>query len=116
MLPIVETQPCGWPQFAAFLESCDSFGIYRGFGQSHTRLLISYETDITKLEKEIHELDVADEKSEDGLYRLTTTYHREGLDSTKRDLLALLEKKLLGYGERLEETYYLDSRSNPSSP
>jgi hypothetical protein len=43
------------------------------------------------------------------MYRLTTTYHREGLDSTKRDLLALLEKKLLAYGGRLHKTLFWPS-------
>ncbi|PMD59944.1 uncharacterized protein K444DRAFT_529515, partial [Hyaloscypha bicolor E] len=91
----------GWPQIAAFLESADSFGIYRGFGQSHTRLLVAYETDITRLENQIHELDVADEKSEEGVRRLISSCHPEGFDTTRRDLLAQLEQKLLSYGTLL---------------
>jgi hypothetical protein len=98
-LPHIDsTQPCGWPQIAAFLESADSFGIYRGFGQSHARLLVAYETDITRLENQIHELDVADEKSEEGVRRLISSCHPEGFDTTRRDLLAQLEQKLLSYG------------------
>jgi len=56
-----------------------------------------YMTEITNLEKQIANLDREDSNRDDTMYRLTTSYHREGLDTKKRDLLTLLEQKLLAY-------------------
>lgn len=61
-------------------------------------------TEITKLETELEELDQEDSKSEDSLYRLKTTYHREDLDAAhrkKRDLLTMLEQKISNYSKHL---------------
>ncbi|TVY81165.1 hypothetical protein LSUE1_G007072 [Lachnellula suecica] len=99
--PEDEGATCGWPQVGAFVNSCDSFGIYRKFGQSHARILSVYMAEITILEAQIDELDQKDSECESTLYRLKTTYHREGLDATKRDLLAKLEQKLLAYNTLL---------------
>jgi hypothetical protein len=92
-----EEATCGWPQLASFMDSCDNFGIYRRFGQSHSRILVMYMTDITNIEKQLDKLDQQDSKSDSTMYRLKTSYHREGLDARKRDLLTLLEQKLLAY-------------------
>lgn len=90
--------PNGWPRVAAFLESCDSFSIYRRFGQSHSRLLVTHQCNITDLETQLQNLDKCDDQGgPDMQFRLKTRYHEEGFDTTKRDLLEKLEKEILAY-------------------
>ena len=96
---IDDTNPDGWPRVAAFLESCDSFSIYRRFGQSHSRLLLTHQSNITDLEMQIQNLDkIDDEGGPDMQFRLKNRYHEEGFDTTKRDLEEKLEKEILAYG------------------
>lgn len=96
---IDEKHPDGWPRLAAFMESSDSFGIYRKFGHCHARLLAIHMSNITEMETELFDMDSSDElggKATD--WRLKNRYHRNGLDTTKRDLQERLEKELLTYG------------------
>ena len=96
---IDDKYPNGWPRVAAFLESCDSFSIYRRFGHAHSRLLVTHECNITDLETQLQKLDKNDDEGgPDRQFRLKTRYHEEGFDTTKRDLLEKLEKSLLAYG------------------
>jgi hypothetical protein len=96
---IDDTNPDGWPRVAAFLESCDSFSIYRRFGQSHSRLLVAHQCNITDLETQLQILDKRDDEGgPDMQFRLKNRYHEEGFDTTKRALLEELEKELLAYG------------------
>jgi hypothetical protein len=90
--------PDGWPRVAAFLNGCNSFGIYRRFGQCHSRLLVTHMANITDIERQLSDLDKADEAGEATKWRLKTRYHEEGFDTTKRDLLEKLEKELAAYG------------------
>ena len=104
---IDDTFPDGWPRVAAFLESCDSFSIYRRFGQSHSRLLVIHERNIAVLEAQIHNLDkIDDEGGPDMQFRLKNRYHEEGFDTTKRDLEEKLEKEILAYGIALLAPLY----------
>jgi hypothetical protein len=91
--------PAGWPSVAAFMDSCDSFGIYRRFGNVHSRLLINHMSNITDMEKQLFELDKSDESGGPAAkWRLKTRYHQEGWDTTKMDLLEKLEKEVISYG------------------
>ena len=84
---------------AAFLESSDSFGIYRKFGHSHARLLIDHESSLTKIEEELLELDKIDEAGDEATaWRLKNRKYKQGPDTRKRDLQEKLEKELLVYG------------------
>lgn len=94
-----EDFPDGWPKTAAFFDSCDSFSIFRRFGQSHSRLLVTHMTEITNIEKQLAKLDQDDVLGGHSTqYRLKSTYHAEGLDTTKRDLLKQLEERIFAYG------------------
>jgi len=96
---IDDKYPNGWPRVAAFLESCDSFSIYRRFGHAHSRLLVTHQCNITDLETQLQYLDKSDDEGgPDTQFRLKTRYHEEGFDTTKRDLEEKLEKELLAYG------------------
>jgi hypothetical protein len=94
-----EKYPDGYPRLAAFMESSDSFGIYRRFGYCHARLLAIHMSHLTEMEKEWLELDKSDEAGGEATnWRLTNRFHEDGLDTTKRDLQSNLEKELLAYG------------------
>ncbi|KAI9641198.1 hypothetical protein NHQ30_009998 [Ciborinia camelliae] len=97
--PSYENMTCGWPQISGFLESCDSFGIYRRFGTCHSRLLVSYMNEITALEKRLRELDDCDYQNEATRHRLKCSPRAEDLEPEKRDILLRLEQKLLAYGK-----------------
>ncbi|PMD43889.1 hypothetical protein L207DRAFT_482501 [Hyaloscypha variabilis F] len=102
--------PNGWPRVAAFLESCDSFSMYRRFGQSHSRLLVTHQCNITDLETQIQNLDKDDDEGgPDMQFRLKTRYHEEGFDTKKRDLLEKLERELLAYDALLLNHHRLKS-------
>jgi hypothetical protein len=84
---------------AAFLESSDSFSIYRKFGHSHARLLIDHETSLTKKEEDLRELDKIDAAGgEATAWLLRNRKYKHGPDTRKRDLQEELEKELLVYG------------------
>jgi hypothetical protein len=54
---------------------------------------------ITDLERQILELDKADEGGGEATqWKLKNRYHAEGFDTTKRDLLEQLEKEINAYG------------------
>ncbi|KAH8779482.1 hypothetical protein F5882DRAFT_148706 [Hyaloscypha sp. PMI_1271] len=102
--------PNGWPRVAAFLESCDSFSIYRRFGHAHSRLLVTHQCNITDLETQLQYLDKSDDEGgPDTQFRLKTRYHEEGFDTTKRDLEEKLEKELLAYDALLLNHHRLKS-------
>ncbi|KAF8852360.1 hypothetical protein BDZ45DRAFT_730216 [Acephala macrosclerotiorum] len=103
----------GWPRLAAFMESSDSFGIYRKFGVCYARLLAIHMSNITEMETELKELDKRDEAGgEDTNWRLKNRYHKEGLDTSKRDLEHKMEKELLSYATLLEKFGYIKSFSH----
>jgi len=84
---------------AGFLESSDSFGIYRKFGHCHARLLATHMSSITEIEQELLRLDKSDEAGGDATnWRLKNRRHVEGPDTTKKDLQEKLEKELSVYG------------------
>jgi hypothetical protein len=57
--------------------------------------------EITRLEKELDDLDISDANNPDMAYRLRRNEWYEGWDTTQRDLLEKLRTKLLEYGKLL---------------
>jgi len=98
-LLIVEGYPVGFPQLAAFRNSDDDFAIFRAFNQCHCRILTQLEVEITEIEKQLLELDRADEANPSMEYRLRKSKHKEGWDTAQRDLLREMQLKLKDYGE-----------------
>ncbi|KAL2066958.1 hypothetical protein VTL71DRAFT_1382 [Oculimacula yallundae] len=94
-----EDHPDGWPRLAAFMESSDTFGMSRKFGELHARLLALHMSNITDKESELAKLDHSDASGGEATeWRLKNRYHHDGLDTTKRDLIISIEKELLEYG------------------
>jgi len=102
---------------AAFLESSDSFGIYRKFGHSHARLLIDHESSLTKIEEELLELDKIDEAGGKATaWCLRNRKYKQGPDTRKRDLQEKLEKELLVYGMTFSMLNYKNERCADQVP
>jgi hypothetical protein len=96
--PIDEDYPDGWPRVAAFLNSCNSFGIYRQFGQCHSRLLLHHMANITDLERQLLDLDHDDEKGGEATQFRLKSRCPEAFDKDRGDLLEKLEKEVNAYG------------------
>ena len=81
------------------MDGCESFGMFRRFGQIYSRLLIHRMSDITDMEKELSKLDKIDESGVQGTqWRLKRRYHQNAPDNPKNDLLDKMEKKIINYG------------------
>ena len=100
MASLVDDYPDGWPRVAAFLNSADTFQIFRRFSYAHTRLLTNMMAKITTLEKGLLELDRKDaEVGSDTDYRLRATEYQEGGDTKKQELMDRLKFEILAYGK-----------------
>jgi hypothetical protein len=99
----VEDSPAGFPLVATYLDSDDSFMIYRRFGVLHARLLLNKQDELRELEGDLQDLDEQDGKDEDtDIYLMSRTKDNkrslvEGRQSRKQ-LLEIIEKKTLEYG------------------
>jgi len=94
----VNSHPNGFPQVAAFLNSDDSFVIFRRFGRTSCRLLLHLQAQIHRLEKELDDLDSADASpGSTTSYRLLTSEHRPEYDTKQIELFQQLQEKVLIY-------------------
>lgn len=80
------------------IASDSDFTIFRGFKQSHVRVLLQLQVEINELEKALLHLDKSDETSSTTNNRLRSTEFEDGDDTAQRDLLNELRLKLLQYG------------------
>ena len=102
----VEDVPDGFPRVARFLDSDDSFGLYRRFGNIHSRLLLNKQDEISKIEAKLGAMDRQDDSHDDGRRYLRS---RE-LDADRQEypaawgesrvqLMERLEKRIIEYGQ-----------------
>ena len=99
----VEDSPQGFPLVATYLDSDDSFMIYRRFGALHARLLLNKQDELRELEDDLRDMDEQDAKDEDtDIYLMSRTKDnkREPIEGreTRKQLLETIEKKTLEYG------------------
>jgi DNA-binding transcriptional regulator/RsmH inhibitor MraZ len=99
----VDDYPKGFPRLAAFQNSDDDLVIFRVFNQSHIRILIQDEVEITKLEEDLKKLDFADDTNKATNYRLKNTMHEDGWDAERVNLMQKLRTKLIEYGKLPKE-------------
>jgi hypothetical protein len=95
---VVHRYPLGFPRLAAFQKSDDDWVIFRGFHQSHIRILIQDEVEITRLEQALQAIDTADDANPEMEARLKKT-HKETWDPEKENLIQQLRGKLTAYGD-----------------
>lgn len=103
----VEKYPRGFPQLACFLDSDDAFMVYRRFGSVFSRLLLTKQDEIRRMESTLEAMDRAD-KRVIGIEFLKSTVEDErrgelpeGWTEGRGTLMARLEKKVLEYCEYL---------------
>ncbi|CAG8951740.1 hypothetical protein HYFRA_00005541 [Hymenoscyphus fraxineus] len=95
----VESHPLGFPMLSAFQNSGDSVAIFRRFGDTHVRLLLHLEVEITSLEEQLASSDRADSEDTSMRYRIRNEW-KEGWDRSKKDLIDKLTTTLLQYGNQ----------------
>jgi hypothetical protein len=95
---LVEDHVDGTPRFAAFLNSNDSFCIFRKFGDEATRILLRKEIELCQLATKLDELNKADQE---GIlkWRLTTFDRDDDCEPAQSELLDKIEIRLLAYCE-----------------
>lgn len=99
----MEDSPKGFPIVASYLDSDDSFMMYRRFGFLHARLLLNKQDELRELEEELRELDDLDWEDESCRRYLQSREKDEGRDLEdgrvfRPELLEKIEKKILEYG------------------
>jgi hypothetical protein len=93
----VEHYPEGYPQLAAFINSDDSFAIFRKFSRTNTRLLLHLQAEIQVLEKELDTLDRGDARDSEHFHRLISVKHEKGWDTRQEELREKLQEKMFLY-------------------
>ena len=105
LINTVEDSPSGFPIVASYLDSDDCFMIYRRFGFLHARLLLNKQDELREFEEELRDMDQRDknggEKAEKCLMSRSKDNNRElpeGWERSRKDLLEIIEKKVIEYG------------------
>jgi hypothetical protein len=93
----VENYPAGYPQLAAFINSDDSFAIFRKFSRTNTRILLHLQAEIQALVKELDGLDREDARDSEHLHRLVSVEHEKGWDTRQEEVRGKLQEKLAVY-------------------
>jgi hypothetical protein len=93
----VEDCRTGYPNLAAFLDSDESFMIYRRFGYIASRLLLEKQDEMRQLEEELDMLDRHDETNHPD--RIQTRDLIDEDANPRRTLLKTIEEKFCEYGK-----------------
>jgi hypothetical protein len=92
----VETCPPGYPNVAMFLDSDESFMMYRRFGCLQSRLLLSKQAELRLLEKKLEKMDKFDELNHPT--RLQTVDLKVEDAAPRKALLKQIEEHYRDYG------------------
>jgi hypothetical protein len=100
---LVENTPNGFPRLAAFQASDANFGLYRSYSYLHSRILLDYQDEITRLETELDELDWEDHTENPERLRTNELEGGEVIADgpparTRRTVLREIKAKLMEYG------------------
>ena len=99
----MEDSPRGFPYVASYLDSDDTFAIFRRFGWVHARLLLNKQDELRALESELRAMDKLDgdnASSKKYLQSRTKDNARQLPPGrmSRQQLLETLEKKTMEYG------------------
>ncbi|CAD6580764.1 MAG: hypothetical protein ASARMPRED_000322 [Alectoria sarmentosa] len=118
----VEDYATGFPRISCFLDSDDAFMVYRRFGSLYSRLLLSKQDEMSKLEGRLHAMDQMDQAENNGHYLMSRTLdvEREQIPEawegqSRIQLLERLEKLALQYAELLLKAQQLKAMDRPSN-
>lgn len=93
----VSASPQGYPKLAAFLDSDESFMIYRRFGFIQSRLLLDKQDQLRELERKLERLDRVEAKADERWPRTRDLPDKQYEARTK--LLNELEERFCSYGK-----------------
>ena len=105
MTLVVEDFPKGFPRLACFLDSDNSFLVYRRFGTVFSRLLLNKQDEMREMEEVLLVMDKIDDGPENSVYLKSRTEDvrrgniPHGLLGSRPQMMEKLEKKALEYGQ-----------------
>lgn len=113
-LSVVEDSPRGFPYVASYLDSEDTFAVFRRFGWVHTRLLLNKQDELRALESDLRAIDKmdGDNVSSSKYLQSRTKDNARQLPpgrTSRQQLLDTLEKKTLEYGTFNNPVAYHDT-------
>jgi hypothetical protein len=94
----VDDYPEGYPQLAAFANSCDTFANVRRFGRLSYRLLAHLQNDLIEMEKVLDKLDKKDAADKTMKKRLRGYENYNGWDDEQRKLVSKISTTYSQYG------------------
>ncbi|KAF2661877.1 hypothetical protein K491DRAFT_773470 [Lophiostoma macrostomum CBS 122681] len=98
----VAEYPLGYPSLAAYQNSHPTHRVYRRFGTLRNRVILYRQWKLAKLEQDLFELDVADDKPSNK-HRIQSLRMDQADNSSKRiELIEVIDKELKEYDELLE--------------
>ena len=101
----------GYPNLATFVDSDDSFGLYRRFGYLQARTLLEKQDELRCLEQELDTLDEAEQdKQPDKLFR------RKLQGAERKALLDRIELSFIEYCTSWRMHFTFTSRAVTDSP
>ncbi|KAL8703682.1 MAG: hypothetical protein Q9201_003136 [Fulgogasparrea decipioides] len=116
----VEDYPKGFPQVACFLDSDDAFMVYRRFGSVFSRLLLTKQDEIRRMESMLKAMDLTDRRDGNGAYLMSLSEDEQrdelpaGWPESRGTLMNKLEKKTLEYAELLLKAREMKAIDKPS--
>ncbi|KAL8720868.1 MAG: hypothetical protein Q9225_002347 [Loekoesia sp. 1 TL-2023] len=103
------------------MDSDDNFMIYRRFGFLYSRVLLSKQDELRKLEEDLDALDHSDANGTDRTRKCLKSqakdFAREKINGvqTRKELLQTVERKLYQYGQILLQAHQMVSMSKPAA-
>ncbi|KIW01448.1 uncharacterized protein PV09_07206 [Verruconis gallopava] len=116
----LESCPSGYPQLSCFLSSESGFSLYRAFGYLHSRVLLQLQDELVALEKELDDLDRADEAEGRNQNLKRRRYDerrpRDAEDGfrPRKQILADIHQKLLEYDGLIVQAREMQTFQKPS--
>ncbi|MCJ1384093.1 hypothetical protein MMC17_007209 [Xylographa soralifera] len=114
--------PCGFPRLACFLDSDDSFMVYRIFGTVFSRLLLHEQDEMRQLEAALDSMDKVDEHHGHAQYLMSPeldaerqSFPDEWPGQSRPQLMETLKKKALDYAELILKVQQLKTLGQPSA-
>ncbi|CAF9932280.1 hypothetical protein IMSHALPRED_008841 [Imshaugia aleurites] len=118
----LQDYPTGFPKISCFLDSDDAFMVYRRFGSVYSRLLLSKQDEMTRMEATLLAMDRTDQVDNNGHYLMSRPLdvEREQIPEawegqSRVKLLERMEKVALEYADLLLKAQQLKALEMPSN-
>ncbi|KAI9773663.1 MAG: hypothetical protein M1840_006937 [Geoglossum simile] len=109
----IDKHPSGYPRLAAFMESDESFKMYRHFGYIHTRVLLHLQCELADMETRLKVMDERDSQDESSKVFLQSQKRDSKGNPERGILLSEFCVKLKEYDELLLLTQQISTIPHP---